>query len=114
MSRISPKRIKELQKLLKEQTGRDYTDEEAQKAGLSIMRFVVAKEKRKQELQKEATNSHKLPKDPTKPFTVNGIKFANRKEYDERVKEDARKMAEFLYHMYKEKKLKEEDEKHAI
>jgi hypothetical protein len=35
MSRISPKRIKELQKLLKEQTGRDYTDEEAQEAGLS-------------------------------------------------------------------------------
>lgn len=48
--RLSPKQIKELQKLLKEQTGKDYTDEEAQEAGLSIMRFVYAKQLRKQEL----------------------------------------------------------------
>ncbi|HEX7633136.1 MAG TPA: hypothetical protein VF401_02290 [Candidatus Saccharimonadales bacterium] len=48
--RISPERIKELQKLLKEQTGRDYTDEEAQQAGLAIMQFTLAKEKRKKEL----------------------------------------------------------------
>lgn len=47
MIRLSPKRIKELQKLLKEQTGKDYSDEEAQKAGLAIMRFVLAKEQRK-------------------------------------------------------------------
>jgi hypothetical protein len=46
-ARISPKRIKELQKLLKEQTGKDYTDEEAQEAGLAIMRFVYVKELRK-------------------------------------------------------------------
>lgn len=45
--RISPERIKELQKLLKEQTGRDYTDEEAQEAGLAIMRFTIAKEQGK-------------------------------------------------------------------
>jgi hypothetical protein len=45
--RLSQKRIKELQKLLKEQTGRDYTDEEAQEAGLAIIRFVIAKESQK-------------------------------------------------------------------
>lgn len=49
---ISPERIKELQKLLKEQTGKDYTDEEAQQAGLSIMRFVLAKEQSKNDLNK--------------------------------------------------------------
>lgn len=54
MTRISPERIKELQKLLKEQTGKDYSSEEAQEAGLAIMRFVIAKEQRKQQLQSEA------------------------------------------------------------
>lgn len=47
--RITQKHIKELQKLLKEQTGKDYTDEEAQEAGLAIIRFVIAKEQRKQD-----------------------------------------------------------------
>jgi len=51
--RISQERIKELQKLLKEQTGKDYTDEEAQEAGLAIMRFIVAKERRRQELGRQ-------------------------------------------------------------
>jgi len=46
-ARISEERIRELRKLLKEQTGRDYTDEEAQEAGLAIIRFVIAKESRK-------------------------------------------------------------------
>jgi len=46
-ARISPNRIKELQKLLKEQTGKDYSDEEAQEAGLAIIRFVIAKENQK-------------------------------------------------------------------
>lgn len=46
-ARISSERIKELQKLLKEQTGKDYSDEEAQEAGLAILRFVMAKESRK-------------------------------------------------------------------
>jgi hypothetical protein len=46
------------------------------------------------------------PKDRSKPFTLNGIKFANRKEYDERVKEDAQKMAEFLHDLYVEQKQK--------
>jgi len=46
--RISPERIKELQKLLKEQTGKNYTDEEAQEAGLAITRFTTAKEQSRQ------------------------------------------------------------------
>ena len=57
--RLSPKQIKELQNLLKGQTGKDYTDEEAQQAGLSIMRFVLVKMKRELELKnsdKWATN----------------------------------------------------------
>lgn len=49
VARISKEHIKKLQKLLKEQTGRDYTDEEAQEAGLAIMRFVIAKRNRQQE-----------------------------------------------------------------
>ena len=57
--RISPERIKELQKLLKERTGKDYTDEEAQEAGMAIMRFVIAKERRRQELS--------MQQKPTKP-----------------------------------------------
>jgi len=55
MVRISPEHIKKLQKLLKEQTGKDYTDEEAQEAGLNIMRFVLVKEQRRQELDKRQT-----------------------------------------------------------
>ena len=51
MARISPERIKELQKLLKEQTGKDYTDEEAQEAGMAIMHFMIAKESRKKTKQ---------------------------------------------------------------
>lgn len=47
--RLSPERIKELQKLLKELYNLGYTDEEAQEAGLAIMRFVLVKEARKRE-----------------------------------------------------------------
>jgi hypothetical protein len=45
--RLTQNQIKELQKLLKEQTGKDYTDEDAQEAGIAIIRFVIAKETRK-------------------------------------------------------------------
>jgi hypothetical protein len=50
-----------------------------------------------------------LPKDKTVPFTINGIRFKNRKEYDERVKEDATKLAELLYDIYQDKKRSEKD-----
>jgi hypothetical protein len=58
--RFSDERIKALQELLKEQTGRDYTDEEAQEAGLAIMRFVLSKElrdKSKSEVKNERAKS---------------------------------------------------------
>ena len=52
--RLSQERIKALQKILKEQFDLDYTDKEAQQAGLKIMYFVAAKELRNQQLQKES------------------------------------------------------------
>lgn len=56
MTRISPELIEKLQKLLKEQTGKDYSDEEAQEAGLAIMRFAIAKEQRKQQIEHNTKN----------------------------------------------------------
>lgn len=44
--RLSNKQIKKLQKLLKDELGLDYTHEQAQDAGLAIIRFVVAKRHR--------------------------------------------------------------------
>jgi len=54
--RLSNERIKALQVLLKEEFGLDYTDEQAQVAGMAIMRFVIAKAQRKQDLAKEWKN----------------------------------------------------------
>jgi hypothetical protein len=51
--RLSPEHIKKLQKILKEQLGLDYTDEQTQEAGMAIMRFVLAKEQRKREIDTE-------------------------------------------------------------
>lgn len=48
--RLSTERIKALQALLKELYNLDYSEEQAQEAGLAIMRFVVAKAQREQEL----------------------------------------------------------------
>ena len=48
-----------------------------------------------------------LPKDKTKPFTINGIRFANRKEYDERIEHDLDALAHLLFDIYKDKKAKE-------
>lgn len=45
--RLSSERIKSLQNLLKELYGLEYTDEQAQEAGMDIMRFVIAKAQRK-------------------------------------------------------------------
>lgn len=55
--RLSDERIKALQILLKERTGQDYTDEEAQKAGMDIMRFVIAKAQREQKLANNKENN---------------------------------------------------------
>lgn len=45
----------------------------------------------------------KIPKKLAEPFTINGIRFANRQEYDERIKDDALKLAKLLYDIYREK-----------
>src|SRR5665213_404916 len=44
--RLSQAHVKALQRLLKERVGLDYTNEQAQQAGLAIMRFTIAKELR--------------------------------------------------------------------
>lgn len=56
IARLSKEKIKELQKLLKEQTGKDYTYEEAQEAGLAIIRFVATKEIQKMDTGQQPKN----------------------------------------------------------
>ena len=48
--KLSDERIKELKALLKRLYGLNYTDEQAQEAGLAIMRFVIVKTQRQREL----------------------------------------------------------------
>lgn len=50
--RISHKQIKDLQALLLELTGKEYSPEEAQTTGLAIVRFVSAKELQSNQLKK--------------------------------------------------------------
>ena len=52
--RLSNGRIKSLQALLKE-LGLEYTNEQAQEAGMAIMRFVIVKAQRQQELTNKKT-----------------------------------------------------------
>ena len=98
MARISKQRIEELKKLLKEQTGKDYSDEEAQEAGLAITRFVAVKEIRNKE------KAIKTKKKPAFPQNINGINFATKEEYDERVQSDTEQLANFLLKIYKQQK----------
>lgn len=56
--RISPERIKELQRLLKQHHGVEYSDEEAQQAGIAIIRFAVAKKQRELELANQKGNRY--------------------------------------------------------
>lgn len=51
--RLSDERIKELQVLLKKLYGLDYTPEQAQEAGLAIMRFVLAKIQRQRSIDND-------------------------------------------------------------
>ncbi len=44
--RLSSERIQELQVLLKKHFGLEYTDEQAQQAGLAILRFSITKQLR--------------------------------------------------------------------
>jgi hypothetical protein len=48
--RLSNERIKALQVLLKELCDLDYSDHQAQEAGMAIIRFVAAKAQREEEL----------------------------------------------------------------
>jgi hypothetical protein len=57
--RISHKQIKELQALLFEMTGKEYSPEEAQITGLAIVRFVSAKELQKYQLNNEELTNDK-------------------------------------------------------
>lgn len=50
--RLSEERVKSLKDLLREHHGLELTDEQAQEAGLRIMRFLVAKAHRNQEITK--------------------------------------------------------------
>lgn len=54
--KLSTERIKSLQPLLKQVTGREYTDDQTQEAGMAIIRFVIAKAQRKQDLAKTKEN----------------------------------------------------------
>lgn len=56
--RLSNERVKSLQALLKELHGLDYTDEQAQGAGMDILRFMIAKAQRKQQLIRSEGNNN--------------------------------------------------------
>jgi hypothetical protein len=56
--RLSNKQIKSLQALLNELYDLDYSDEQAQEAGLAIMRFVVAKAHRKHQVINMENNNY--------------------------------------------------------
>lgn len=55
--RLNVKQIKELQALLHELTGKDYSPEEAQTAGLAIVRFVAVKELHKHQFNNKDINN---------------------------------------------------------
>ena len=56
--RLSSERIKTLQAILESEFGLQYSDEQAQEAGMAIMRFVVAKLQRQRELNKNKENEN--------------------------------------------------------
>jgi hypothetical protein len=51
--RLSNERIKALQAILRSRYGLELTDEQAQEAGLRIMRFTLVKAQRRQQLKME-------------------------------------------------------------
>lgn len=56
--RLKDESIKSLQTLLKGLVDCDYTDEQAQEAGLAIMRFMIAKSQRKSQLNSKEDKSY--------------------------------------------------------
>lgn len=63
--RLSTERINTLKLLLKEHYGLEYSDEQAQEAGLAIMRFVVAKAQTQKKLIIFKENEHGTACSPT-------------------------------------------------
>ncbi|MBX6334740.1 hypothetical protein IRY61_05405 [Candidatus Saccharibacteria bacterium] len=61
--RLSNERIKSLQALMRKKHGLELTDEQAQEAGFAILRFVIAKAQREQELTKSEGNNYGKPSD---------------------------------------------------
>jgi hypothetical protein len=59
--RLTEERIKSLQVLMREKLGSEMTNEQAHEAGLAIMRFLIAKTQRKQELMKDVNYELKRP-----------------------------------------------------
>lgn len=55
--RLSTERVQELQQLLKAEFGLEYDHEQAQQAGLAIMRFVISKYRR-DAVQKEKNDGN--------------------------------------------------------
>lgn len=54
--RFSEQQITNLQVLLKELTGKEYSREQAQEAGIAVMRFAAAKLARSKQLSTERNN----------------------------------------------------------
>ena len=59
--RLSNELINRLQVILKEEFDLEYTDEKAQEAGMAIMRFVLTKAQRQQELNKRKEHEDEQP-----------------------------------------------------
>jgi hypothetical protein len=73
--RLSPANIQSLKVILKKDFGLVFDDEEAQKAGLEIMRFIVAKQSRhiERKAKKVARNRLKVPNFSEKLTDVNYV-----------------------------------------
>lgn len=53
--RLSPERIEALKPLLKKYCGRELDDAQAQQAGIAVIRFVLAKQRRQAELEDDVS-----------------------------------------------------------
>jgi hypothetical protein len=52
-ARLSPDRIRALKPLLEKYCGREFTDTEVRQAGIAIIRFTLAKQRRQTELEND-------------------------------------------------------------
>lgn len=61
MSRFSPELIRELQQILKDQCGREYTAEDLQRIGTSVIRFIIAKREQAIKVSRTKRNVYGKP-----------------------------------------------------